>query len=218
MGVPIAARLCGWRGDSSGRWTSPTVERLDHGLGAGRASSFSIALRTWVRTVSGERTRRLAICSPVSPSARTPRTSDSRLLSAFSVRCRSRRLPGEAGVEVAPAAPDLPQGIDQDREPGRLGDQAAGAAAVGRLEQVGVVEPGVDDELRADAVAADPPHQLGPALVGQVDAHDRHVGLPLADHLLAARRRGRAAEDVEPAPFEQHREPVAERLVLLDQD
>jgi hypothetical protein len=80
------------------------------------------------------------------------------------------------------------------------------------------VEPGVDDELRARRAVAHSPHQLGAPLVGQIDADHRDVRVTLDDHLLATGSGGRAAEHVEAAPFEEHREPVAQRFALLDQN
>src|SRR6476646_9543064 len=145
------------------------LQGLDDRLGAGAG----VELFGRVADVGAHRLRRedqapgdLLAGQPVSEEAENLRLPGAQRLRRSPVAV----LLDEAAVEVAAAAPDLAQRLDQGGEPRRLGDKAERSAAVGGLEQVGVAEAGVDDELRARRALAHPPHQLGAALVGEVDA------------------------------------------------
>jgi hypothetical protein len=58
--------------------------------------------------------------------------------------------------------------------------------------------------------------QVDPAAVGQPDVHDRHVGLGVLDGVDPRGDVARGGDDVQPALPEQHREALAERLVVVD--
>ena len=143
------------------------------------ASSFVIALRTCVRTVSGEMKSVLPMASFELPSARSRSTSRSRCV-RFSTLSRRRAAGDDARedrVDVRAALRDELDRADDLRERRLLEDEPARAGVERLREERAVAVGGVEDDAGLRRVAA--------RGAGDLDAgHARHAQVEERDHRL----------------------------------
>jgi PAS domain S-box-containing protein len=185
-----------------------------------RAPSLDVALRTWVRTVSGERNSRSAIIWPLSPSASSSSTSTSRGRSAQPLQLAVLgQLAGKLRIDVGAARCDRAQRVGDARrrrglehEPARPGPH--------RLVQhrVRARVAGVQDDRRRRVLAQQVLDQADRALLPELHVEQGDVEAPPGEDGPGLLQRAGDPGDAEPGLTKQELDAPPHGEVVIDDD
>ena len=177
-----------------------------------------MTLRTWVRTVSTDTPSCAPTSCAVPPSAMRCMISRSRgeRFGSRDVGVLGQQHPIEAGVDVRAALRDPLDRREQlvDRPGLQRVAPRAGVQAV--VEQVEVAVAGVEDHPELGRPLEQLPGEVDAAAVRELDVDDRDVRLGVIDDVEARGDVRGGSDDLHPALPEQHRETLAQGLVVVD--